>query len=79
MSIGSRVGILPEVIADLTGSLGDRVRRVLPEPNIIAQPGGSLQEIRDTWGVTKEVMAGIFPILVGMGARCRRGPSLKAP
>ena len=53
--------ILPEVLADLTGSVRDRVRTGLPESNIIAQLGGSLREIRDTWGVTKEAMAGIAP------------------
>ena len=52
---------LPEVLADLMGRLGDRARRGLPESNIIAQLGGSLREIRDTWGVTKEAIAGIVP------------------
>ena len=47
-SIGSRMGTLPEVIVDLTGPLGDRVRRGLHESNLIAQLGGSLREIRDT-------------------------------
>ena len=51
--IGSRVGTLPEVLADLTGPLGDRVRTGPPETSIIAQLGGSLREIRDTWGVSK--------------------------
>ena len=60
-SIGSRVGTLPEVIADFTGPLGGRVRRGLPESNIIAQLGGSLRDIRDKWGVTKEAMAESFP------------------
>ena len=41
--------------------LGDRVRRGLPQSNIISQLGGSLREIRDTWGVTKEAMAGNVP------------------
>ena len=49
-SIESRVGTLPEILADLTGPLGDRVRRRLPESSIITQLGGSLREIRDTWG-----------------------------
>ena len=48
-SIGNRVRILPEVLADLTSPLGDRVRREgLPGSSIIAQFGGSLREIRDT-------------------------------
>ena len=33
----------------------------LPESNIIAQLGGSLREIRGTWGVTNEAMAEIVP------------------
>ena len=49
-SIGSRVGTLPEVLADLTGLLGDRVRTGLPETIIIAQLRGNLREIRDAWG-----------------------------
>ena len=60
-SIESMVGTLPEVVADLTGPLGDRVKRALPESNIIAQLGGILREIRGTWGVTKEAMAAIVP------------------
>ena len=53
-----RVDILPEILADLTGPLGDRVRKGIPKSTNVAQPGGSLREIRDTWGVSKEAMAG---------------------
>ena len=60
-SIGRKVGILPEVLADLTSPLRNRVRRGLSESRNIAQLGGSLREIQDTWGVTKEEMAGIVP------------------
>lgn len=49
-SIGSGVGIMLGIMADLTGPLGDRVKKGLPESSIIAQPGGSLREIRETWG-----------------------------
>ena len=76
-SIGSRVGILPEVLADLTGPLGDRVRTGLPETSIIAQLGGSLREIRDTLGVSKEAMAGIIPeswLEWGLGEEGDRAP-----
>ena len=59
VSSGNKGVILPEVIACLTGPLRHRVRRGLPESSIIAQLGGSVLEIRDTWGVTKESMAGI--------------------
>ena len=49
-SIGSRVGALPKVLVDLAGPLRDRVRRELPESNIIAQLGGSLRERFETHG-----------------------------
>ena len=79
-SIGSRVGILPEVLGDLTGPLGDRVKRDLPESSIIAELGGNLREIWDTWGMTKEAMEGIAPrILVGMEHGCSGGPGPRAP
>ena len=55
------MGILSEILTDHTGPLGDRVRRGLPKSKIIAQLGGSLREIRDTWGITKEEMVGIVP------------------
>ena len=60
-SVGSKMGILLEVLADLIGPVGDRVRRGLPESRIIAQLGGSLREIQDTREVTKEEMAGTVP------------------
>ena len=60
-SIGSRVGASPEVLAGLTGPLGNKLRRGLPESSIIAQLGGSLREIRETSGVTIEAMVGSAP------------------
>lgn len=59
--IGSGVRILPEVRADLTGPLEDKVTRELPKPSITALLGSSLRENRDTRRVTKEMMAGIDP------------------
>ena len=53
--------MLPEVPADLTSPLGDEVRRGLPESSIIALLGGSLREIRDTWGMAEEAMADNVP------------------
>lgn len=41
-------GILPQALLDLTGLLGDRVKRTTPESRIIAKLGGGLREIRDT-------------------------------
>ena len=75
-SIGSKVGILPEVLAGLTGPLGDRVRRTLPESRIIAQLGGSLRENRLMGGNAGTDGRNRDRILVGMGSRRRggRGP-----
>ena len=76
-SIGSKVGILPKFLADLAGPLGDRVRRGLAESRIVAQLGGSLREIRDKCGVTKEEMAGIVPeswLECGLGAEGDAAP-----
>ena len=70
-SIGNRVGILPEVLANLKGPLGEIVKRGLPESSIIAQLGGSLREVRDAWGVTKKAMPGIVSEYIvewGLGA-----------
>ena len=57
----NRVGILPEDLADLTGRLGDKLRRGLPESSTTAPLEDSLREIRDTWGVSQEAIAGIVP------------------
>ena len=42
-SIRRRVGILPEVLADLTDPSGDRVRKGLSESSTVAQLGGRLE------------------------------------
>ena len=55
------MGTLPEVIAEPTGPLEDRLRRGLPESNITAQLGCRLGKVRVTWGVTKGAIAGIVP------------------
>ena len=79
-SHGTRVGILPEVLAALTGLLADRVRKGLPESSTVAQLGGSMREIRDAWGVTTEAMAGIVPeSWLEWGPGVEGGPGTKAP
>ena len=79
-SIGGKVGILPEVLADVTVPVGNRMRKGLPESRIIAQLGGSLREIRDTWAVTKEEMAGIVPgPRMQWGLRAERDAAPKSP
>ena len=66
-SLGSRVGILPESLADLTGPLGDRVRTGLPETSIIAHLGGSLREIRDMGGLEGSDGRNRPRVLAGIG------------
>lgn len=58
-SLGSTVGTLPEVLADLTGPLGDSLRRGIPKISVIFQLEGSLRGIRDMSGVSKEAIAGV--------------------
>lgn len=60
-NMGSRSGILPGVLASLTGPLGDRVPRGLLELSIIVQLRSGLGEMSGTWGITEEAMAGIAP------------------
>lgn len=74
--IGNTVGILPEVPVDLTGPLGDRVRRGVHESRIIAQLGGSFREIQDTRGVSKEATgrSRLQELELGLGATGDRPP-----
>ena len=44
-SIGSKVEILPEVLADVTVPVGNRMKKGLPESRIIVRLGDSLREI----------------------------------
>ena len=72
-SLGSRVGILPESLADLTGPLGDRVRTGLPEK--VAACGRSETDggsQRNRWQESS-------PSLDWSGSRRRGGPAPKAP
>ena len=53
------------------------MRMRLPESSIITQLGGSVREIRDTWGSSKEAMAGIVPeswLERGLGAEGGQAP-----
>ena len=36
-SIGSLVAMLPAVLADLSGSLGEKIRRNLPESELVSE------------------------------------------
>lgn len=68
-SVGSRVDVLPEVLAGLTGPLGDRVRRGFPESRNIAQPGGDGSDGRQHRP----------RLLVVIGSKCKRGPGPQGP
>lgn len=75
-SIRIRVRILPQALTDLIGLLGEWVRRGFPDSSIIAPLGGSLRDIRDTWGLTKDAMAGSPRILESaLGVEGRQAPS----
>lgn len=49
--IGSRFGIVPEVLVDLTARVGGNVKTELPGSLVINRLGTSFRDIRDTWGV----------------------------
>ena len=79
-SFGSRVGNFNGGSDRLTGPIGNRVGRGLPESSIIAQLGSSLREIRDTMDGHEGSGGGHRPrILVGMGPRRKGGTCPKAP
>lgn len=76
--IESGVGILPEVLEDLMGPLGDRVRRRrLLDISISAQLSGRLRTILDISSVSKKANAGNVPeswLDRGLGAEGARTP-----
>ena len=75
-SIESRVGTLPEVIADLTGSLGARAPLIEHRCPTWRQLEGVARHMKGN----EESYGGNHPrILVGMEPWCGRGPGLNAP
>ena len=53
VSIGSLVATLPAVLADLSGSLGEKVGRNLPGSELVTSIWGGVRGLRDDGGVTE--------------------------
>ena len=58
-SVGSLVATVPEVLADLSGAIEDKVRRELPAPDLVRRIWRSVRDLRDMHGVSEEAMANI--------------------
>ena len=60
-SVGSSVATVPEVLADLSGAKGNKVRRQLPDSDLVRRIWNSVRDLCDVHGVSEEVMANIVP------------------
>ena len=60
-SVGSLVATVPEVLADLSGAIGNKARRVLPDSDLVRRIWNSVRDLRDMHGVSEEAMANIVP------------------
>ena len=52
---------MPEVLADLSGAVDDKVRRELPDSDLDRRIWNSIRDLRDVHGVSEEAMANILP------------------
>ena len=52
---------MPEVLADLSGAIGDKGRRELPDSDFVRCICNSIRDLRDVHGVSEEAMANIAP------------------
>ena len=60
-SVGSLVATLPAVLADLSGSLGENVRRNLPGSELVTSIWEGVRGLRDEGEVTEEEMGEAVP------------------
>ena len=65
-SVGSWVATLPAVLADLSGSLGEKVRKNRPGSELVASMWEGVRSLRDEGGVTEE-MGEMVPRMEGQG------------
>ena len=59
--IGSLVATVPEALADLSGPLGEKVGRELPNSDIVRRIWSSARDLRDIHRVSEEAMANAVP------------------
>ena len=55
------VAAVPGVLADLSGIIGEKVRRGLPDSDLVRRIWRSVRDLRDVHGVWEEVMVNIVP------------------
>ena len=60
-SVGSLVATVPEVLANLFGAIGNKVRRELPDSDLVRRIWNSVRDLHDVHGVSEEAMANIVP------------------
>ena len=58
-SVGSMVATVPEVLADLSGAIGEIVWRGLPDSDLVRRIRKSVRDLRDVHGMSEEAMANI--------------------
>ena len=58
-SVGSLVAKVPRVLADLSGAIGDKIRRELPDSDLVRRIWHCVRDLRDVHGVSEESMANI--------------------
>ena len=55
------VATVPEALAVLSGTIGENVRRGLPDSDLVRRIWKSIRDLRDVHGVSEEAMATIVP------------------
>ena len=60
-SVGSLVATVPEVLASLSGAIGDKVRRELPDSDLVRRIWNNVRNLRNVHGVAEEAMANTVP------------------
>ena len=63
VSVRSMVVTVPEVLADLSDIIGEKVRRGLPASSLVRRIWRSVRDLRDVQGVSEEAMVNIVPEL----------------
>ena len=61
VSVGSMVATVPGVLADLSGTIGEKVWRRIPDSDLVCGIWKSIRELRDDHGVSEEAMATVVP------------------
>ena len=58
-TVGSMVATAPEDLTDILGIIGEKVRRGLPDSDLVRRIWSSVRDLRDVHGVSEEAMSNI--------------------